>query len=151
MKNTIIPVMILVLLLVVCGCQTNGKNDYKPDLPSDDIVKIEQAYADRFGNELDWYDPINDEGSVFCCGIYGDYIIIVDNVLTRFEREHKDILEIELHRYGTIYLSGFTGDKNVACYAFKEGKLYDLMEVYYAGGITADEIMNATDTYYETF
>ena len=127
----------------------NEKSNYKPDLPDEDIVMIEQTYADRFGNELDWYDPINDEGSVFCCGVYGGYIVIVDNILTRFEREHKFILEIELHSYKTILLSGFTGDEGVACYAFQNGEFYDLMEVYYAGGITMDELMDATDTYYE--
>ncbi len=151
-SNNLVGKIIAILLAAIClmgiaGCQ---KTVYKPDLPKEDIVRIEQAYSDRFGNELDWYDPINDEGSVFCCGIYGEYIVIIDNVLTQFEVANRNTLGIELHSYNTIYLTGVIGDEGVACYAFKDGEFYDLMEVFRAGGITEDELMEATDTFYET-
>lgn len=138
----------LLACLLLCGCQK--VSEYVPPIPEEQLHDLEAAYIQNFGKEIHWYNEKTQMGTTVYCGSDNGYIILVDQrtqsgsgsggqkttlALSSGSNRKKTFDE------GVVFEPIYSSTK---FFAYKDGVFSDLKEIYQAGLISKEVMIEAT-------
>lgn len=156
MKRIAFVLTLVILLGLFTGCQKETR--YTPDLPEEDIQRIEEAYAKKFGKDAIWFNPETLRGRLFYIGSDNGYLILIHNV-------PNATLQLDIKDKTTLSSAGPSRQKkdldsdiilkwvesDTEYYAFKDGEFLELTLVYEDGLISKEALKKAAKTYNDAY
>ena len=156
MRKIAFVLMLVILLGLFAGGQK--QTHYTPDLPKEDIQRIEKAYAIKFGYDALWFNPETVRGRLFYIGSDNGYVILIHNV-------PNATLQLDVKDKTTLSAAGSAHKKknldsdiilnwvesDTEYYAFKDGEFLNLIQVYKDGLISKEALEKAAQTYNDAY
>ena len=143
----------LLACLLLCGCQKAP--EYVPPIPEEELRDLEAAYIQNFGKEIQWYNERTQMGNTVYCGSDNGYVILIDKT-TKSSSGSGGQSSSTLQVFGGSSLYSRTFDEGVVFepinsstqfFAYKDGVFSDLKEIYQAGLISKEVMIEATQIY----
>lgn len=139
----------LLACLLLCGCQKAP--EYIPPIPEEELRDLEAAYIQNFGKEIRWYNEKTQMGNTVYCGSDNGYIILIDKTTKSSSGSGGQKNNTTLALGGSTPKKVFDEDvvfepvySSTKFFAYKDGVFADLKEVYKAGLISKEVMIEAT-------
>ena len=139
----------LLACLLLCGCQKAP--EYVPPIPEEELRDLEAAYIQNFGKEIQWYNERTQMGNTVYCGSDNGYVILIDKTTKSSSGSGGQKNNTTLALGGSTPKKVFDEDvvflpvySSTQFFAYKDGVFSDLKEVYQAGLISKEVMIEAT-------